>query len=531
MKRLLSILGVLGICVLIPSCQRDRLDEPQLVLATGQTLSLGHEASEQVIPLETNQKQWTAITDVEWLEAVPAGKNLLLRALENPSMAGRRGQVVVTAGGLTTSILVEQKGQDVLTIDLGLSNSSLLVEKEGGDMRLVLKSNSRDWSATSDQDWLQVLARPRNGELVLRIDANKTTETRIGNITIQSEGKTQQIQIKQKGLLHYYLPYSLWGENYTKIEKLENARGSKIHTLPNAQARPAIPDYTFSTLSAVFPQVKYEFVSYGSDMLYATTLISGGVAEVYNDAFYQFLVEEGYQRISPADKVDGQIEYIHDTQKIRLYITKQVLNNAEVAVVYLYPIREQAEPQETLATFDPGLTEFGIATRTRVEEWEESNGGKFDAEFGGVVGLPFWFAPDPLLGRAYFFEEKKDTDPADYQPTFNKTLQLYRTHKVAFYKYGALDFVTREWTDLMAREGYTFGFFEPSGRTYRYYHNQKRIGIAIKSLPFAVHTFLLVNLFPLPTGRAANAVTGEAVAKRTTLLHQQLSSRYDIVGR
>lgn len=526
MKRLLSIVGVLGVCFLTPSCQRDELDTPHLALSVGENLSLEAESAEQVISLETNQKQWTAITDTEWLEALPAANNLLLRVSTNNSLSTRKGTVVVTAGGLTKRLLVEQKGQNDLSITLGLgNNSNINVEKEGGDFRLILVSNSESWTATSDSEWLHTIARPRNGELVLRIDANTTTATRIGKISIEAQGKSQQIEVKQKGLLHYFLPFSLWGANYNKIEKLETARGSKIKTTPNADARPTIPDYTFATLSEVFPLVKYEFVGFGTDNLYATTLVGASLTEVYSEAFYQFLLEEGYRRISPITKTEGQIEYIHDNQKIRLYITRQRVDNQYVAVVYLYPIVEQAEPQQTLPTFTHGNISFGN-TRTQVEEWEANNGGQYDDEFGGILGIPFWFAPDPFLGRGYFFEKKKDTDPADFDPPFNQTLQLYQTHKVAFYKYQVLDYPTQEWNDLMTREGYKFWFFEPSKRTYRYYHQEKRIGLAFKSFPFAVHDFLLVNIFPLPATFTVPASTNANIDRSEDLVRQQLASTY-----
>lgn len=516
MKRLLSILGALSICLLMPSCQQDQLDEPKLALVGATDFALAPEESEQVIPIETNVKQWSAISDADWLEAVPAGNNLLLRIGANTSMSARKAQVVITAAGLTRSLSVEQRGQEGLSIDLGLGGSSLIeVEKEGGDIRLITKTNADAWSATSDAEWLGVLARPRTGELVLRVEPNTTTESRIGTITLSANGQSKELQIKQYGLLHYYLPATDWGTDFSAVERIEKTRGSKLKASPDASARPAVPDYTFATLSAVFPQVKYEFVGYGDKMLYAATLVGANVTEVYNDAFYQFLTEEGYRRVSPETKTEGIIEYIHDAKKNRLYISSSGSGNAQVAVVYLYPIREQAEAQATMATFEHGPISFGSATRADIESWEANHAGQYDEEFSGVVGVPFWFAPDPFLGRGYIFAEPKDTDPEGYQPPMLRSLQLYSTYRLAFHKYGALDYPTREWEELMAREGYAFWYFEPSGRTYRYIHRVKGIALAIKSFPFAVHDFLLVNLYPLPTAPASSTSSTIMVEEQT----------------
>lgn len=506
MKQLLSIVGALGICLLMPSCQNDQLDEPQLELGEATTLALAPEEGEQVIPIVTNQKQWTAIADADWLEAVPAGKNLLLRIGANTTMTARRAQVVVTAAGLTRSLSVEQRGQEGLSVDLGLDASSYIdVGKEGGDIRLITKSNADTWSASSDVEWLKVLARPRMGELALRVEANTTTESRIGNITFSAGGQSKQLQVKQRGQLHYYLPSTDWGGDFASIERIEKARGSKLQASPDGNARPAVPDYTFATLSAVFPQVKYEFVGYGDKMLYAATLVGANVSEVYSDAFYQFLLEEGYRRVSPESKQEGILEYAHDAKKNRLYISTEGSGNAQVAVVYLYPMREQSSAQPTMASFEHGPISFGVSTRADIETWETNHGGHYDQEFTDVVGVPFWFAPDPFLGRGYIFAEAKPTDPEGYQPPMLRSLQLYSTYRLAFYKYGALDYPTREWEELMAREGYAFWFFEPSGRTYRYIHREKGIAFAVKSFPFAVHDFLLLNLYPLPTAPAAPA--------------------------
>ncbi len=514
MKKALLIVSLLGLLGLMAACQKDKLDDPTLQLASEPQLQLAYQATELAIGVETNQPEWLAVSNRDWLTAQPAGNDLLLTAKENPSLSPRRATVVVTAGGLTRTLQIEQAGQTTIALDLGngtQDNPRVSLDKEGGEMRLVIKIPEETWSASTTDDWLEVFARPHVGELVLRATANETTRSRTGRIEITAGKAKATIEVRQKGLLHFLLPYNLWGQNYTDVEALELKRGSKPTGVPASNVSPTIPYYTFTSPSAAFGTIRYEFMDYGADFLYATTLISEDPTLVYSDDFLAFLLEEGYTRISPADKTTGLIEYRHTEQKVQLYIYTQTTSNVKRGIVYLYPIHEQAHAQETLADFSPGMVEFGKDKVEAINAWEAQHGGHHDEEFSSP-GLRFYFVPDPYYARGYFVDAKTGV--------YEESIHFYSDYTRGAYLFGKISYPTREWNALMERKGYSYVLFNPASRGYLYRNATEGINVMMRAATLGPRMLLRLNIWPVNAPAAVSAKQADLSSLMSERVHQ-----------
>lgn len=492
MKKTLLIVSLLGLLGLVASCQKDKLDDPMLKLASDSEIRVEHQATELTIGVETNQLEWVATSNRDWLVAQTAGNDLLLTMDENVGLTPREGTVVVTAGGLTRSLHIEQAGKNTFSLDLGggaQDKPRVALAQAGGEMRLIIKLKDDSWSASTSDSWLQIFARPNMGELVLRAGPNETKSTRTGHIDIIAGKAKLTIEVRQKGILHFLLPYNLWGKNFTDVEALELKRGSKRTGTPSTSVSPAIPHYTFTSPSDAFGTIMYEFMDYGADFLYATTLISEDPALVYSDEFLAFLTEEGYTRISPADKTSGVIEYRHAEQKVQLYISQKKTASSTKGIVYLYPIVEQAQPQATLPDFSPGMVDFGKDKLEAIKQWEAQHGGQMDEEFSSP-GLVFFFVPDPYYARGYFIDDKTGE--------YSESIHMYGDYKLGAYLFGKISYPTREWNDLLESKGYVFNSFSPSGRSYIYVNRSEGLALSMKAASFGPRMLLRFNVWALP---------------------------------
>lgn len=503
MKKTLFV-GLLALLGLITSCQKDKLDEPLLELKSEEQVRVEHAAGEIIVGVETNQARWSAMSNASWLVATRAGNNLLLTIEENRDLSPRQGVVVVSAGGLLRSITIDQEGNN--QIDLGMLTEAgerlIVLPNTGAERRYILPIESESWTATSSADWLQVLALPRSGELVLKAQDNETIDARTAEVKINLGTSSLTLQVKQLGKLHYLLPYNAWRGTLAEVDLQEKARGSAISGVPVLQNQVDIPYYTFKTQSEAFPTVRYEFMDYGSNFLYATVLIASKASIVYEKAFWDFLVEQGYTRISPADKSSGLIEYRHDEEKTSLYILTQNTAQGPVGYVYLYPLDPKVEGVKPSFSFDPGFIDFTKGLQ-EVEAWEATQGGRFDAEFTKALGAPFWFVPDPLFGRAYIFEQLTASHPEGYQPKLRQSILLYGKAEEAFARVGKVGYVTVAWNKMMTDLGYTYLYFHPAVRSHVYIHPDKQIAVEMSGLTLS--SYYLNRVIVTSTGKTSSA--------------------------
>lgn len=512
MKTSVFFSGILSCLLLMSSCQKDSIDTSSwLKVDANEVIKLESGNSEAIIAVSSSQGRWAVTSNADWLEAKQAGDYLVINAKANETLDVRKAQVLVVSAGIKKALQVEQDGYPTLVVE---TDPTEVTFGEGkGQMRLIVNANATDWTVREpSEDWIEVFARPRVGELILTVKANETTDARVADIQISANGQTKTIKVKQSGQLHFFLPFSDWGVNFESIQKRELARKSKLAGFPNPDA--GIGDYTFFTVSKVFHYVKYEFEGFGSDRLQATTII-GEKNAPYTKEFHDFLIGEGFERLSPMDQTTGFILYVHKQKKIDLsiYAIHDKELKKDVSVIFCRPIVEQPGSMPTLPNLEMGILRFGEATSKDVEAWEHEHGGKYDEEFSGLYGTPLFFAEDPFYARGYFFEKVGKT-PETTKLVMTGYLYLYLNYKVGIYRYGGMEYLTREFKDLLKREGFEFMYFYPGNRAYYYRNVDKKVVLTIKTMVIGPRRLMRVNFLemqkPKTTASPQSIVPAEA---------------------
>ncbi|MDO4692740.1 MAG: BACON domain-containing protein [Porphyromonadaceae bacterium] len=492
MKKALFFTAILSCLLLTSSCQKDQIDAtPRLELDTQQAIQMESVSSEKVIPVRANLQDWAVSTDASWLTARKVGCNLVINAESNETLVPREAKVVVTSRDITKAFVVRQSGYPTLIVET--DPAEVTFSQDAGQIRLVLKTNATDWTISSTADWLSVTAQLEQEALIVKVEANGTPDARTANLIVHSGGHRHTILVKQAEPLHFFLPHNRWGEDFSSIQQLERMRHSRLKTSPNANTNPRIPDFIFSTVSRAFSEVKYEFEDYGKRTLYATTLV-GSQDVVYSSAFHQYLISQGFERISSPLQKSGQLEFVNRKQKTELYIyalrdtqTRQVRG-----VVFCRPIHDQPEPMPTLDHLELGVGGLGKTTEAEVERWEKAHSGAFDNEFADLIGAPFFFAPEPFYGRGYFYQGASSSSRVISGYVF-----LYTRHTWGIYRYGGMDYLTSEFKQLLEREGFEFLSYSPHARAYAYRHRHKGVSLAIRSMEVGRYRMLRININPL----------------------------------
>ncbi|MDO4770632.1 BACON domain-containing carbohydrate-binding protein [Porphyromonas sp.] len=518
MKTSVFFLGILSCLLLLSSCRKDSIDTSSwLKVDADEVIRLESGTGEKIIAVSSSQGQWATTSNADWLEARQAGDYLVLNARPNETLNVRKAQVLVVSSGIKKALQIEQEGYPTLIVET--DPAEITFAEEEGQMRLILKSNSTEWTVNNpSEDWIETIARPRVGELVVKVKANETTDARTAEIAISANDRIKTIKVKQNGKLHFFLPFSDWGTDFASVQKRELARKSKLAGTPNPNL--GVKDYTFFSVSKVFQRVRYEFEDYGSDMLQATTVI-GDKTVPYTNEFHEFLLSEGFERITPLDgRTKGLLLYVHKEKKIdmSIYTTLDKVEKRDVSIIFCRPIVEQPGPMPTLSKFDTGMLRFGEATSKEVGDWEKANGGKYDEDFSAALGTPIFFAENPFYARGYFFDKVGDT-PETKKFILNGYLYLYISHELGLYRYGGMEYLTNEFKALLEREGFEFMYFYPGNRSYYFKNKTKKVEVAIKSIVLGPRRLLRVNFGPTP-----EKITGTSQAMGATESNNMIST-------
>lgn len=516
MKTSVFFSGILSSLLLLSSCQRDVVDTSTwLHVDAEEVIRLESGTSETIIPVSSSYGQWAVTSNADWLSATEAGDNLVLQAKANESLSTRRAQVIVVSSGIRKALQIEQSGYPTLEIKKDLE--VVQFSEDEGMMRLILNTNAEYWTVDNiAEDWIEVNARPRVGELVVKVLANPTTTPREVDVHVLSSGKTATIKVKQEGKIHFYLPMMEWGTDFATVEKMEKARKAKLAGIPSA--RTGTREYTFFSPSQVLPEIKYEFENYGDKNLFVAYMI-GDRNVLYGNEFHEYLVSQGFTRVSPMNVKKGVLVLYRNEEKkteLSIYSKLDKQKKVDVGVVFCRYIHKQTAPQPTMASFDPGFMQFGDVTGNDILAWEQKNRGYFDEQLSRVFGgIPFFFVEDPLYARGYIFGEEP-VDPAkpkgDKKNVLKQYIMIYLTYKLGIYHYADMIFLTDEFKELLKREGYEFWQFDPMSRAYFFKHTGKRIYISIKTIDVPDKKRMRINVYPMPNPKPTTSSQASGLA-------------------
>ena len=174
----------------------------RLIISPDSLTNVLSRATEYKIAVSSNTK-WMISKNVNWLStSVDTGSfnnNFVLKITANADTGTRRGKVTLTAGDLTKSITIAQKGvgQPYLTVS---PDSITTITFVGAEYRVVVGSNVKI-NLSKNVPWILTdpVSTVDNGSFGLRIEANPDTATRKGKLMVFGQGVTKTFYITQKG--------------------------------------------------------------------------------------------------------------------------------------------------------------------------------------------------------------------------------------------------------------------------------------------------------------------------------------------
>lgn len=174
----------------------------RLIISPDSLTNVLQKAVEYKIAVSSNTK-WKISKNINWLStSVDTGSynnSFVLKITANSDTGTRRGKVFLTAGGITKSINIAQKGvgQPFLTVS---PDSITTITSVGAEYRIVVGSNVKI-SLSKNVPWITTdqISTVENGSFGLKIEANPDTFTRKGRLTLTGQGVRKIFYITQRG--------------------------------------------------------------------------------------------------------------------------------------------------------------------------------------------------------------------------------------------------------------------------------------------------------------------------------------------
>ena len=185
--------------------------EPELTVNTSE-LEFAAVGGNADISFTTN-KDWTITTDVQWLVISKAKGSaskdditVNIECHENTQYQSRSGNITISAGGLTKTIMVNQDAA-IKTISLSVSTERLSVAGQGGTASFTVTCND-NWTITDIPDYV-TLSMTSGSESASAVTVNVTAKQnfvyggRNKSFTIKAGDKVKYISVNQNGPVSY----------------------------------------------------------------------------------------------------------------------------------------------------------------------------------------------------------------------------------------------------------------------------------------------------------------------------------------
>ena len=502
MKKILLFFAVLS-AVIISSCQNE--DNTTLEISEV-SLDLPKVASDNTVKISTDADAWSAFATAEWITTKSNGDELVVSVMENTTAKERSGKVVVIAGEMSQTIEIHQAASDVSIVTLP---DKLNIDQWGGKFQFDVNSNIKDWTISSDADWVKLTPKQFKSEVVIEVSENTDRAERIATLTLTAGSTNQKFIVNQSGIMFFIFPHLEFGCDAFAIKSFETARKSELISQPDGLFN--ADKWTYQTKSAAFSVVRYEVKANGlTKVIMFTATKDFGTTELVN--YKAFLKDNGY-----VDK--GNNLFTNEEKSTDATI---IMEAADPQVIFTYkPKQPQAYP--TFSSFPYGLTNFN-STEADVKTYETANGGTFNATKSVIdpkedSNFLFFDVKDTEMeGRAYFVA---NADPKH----LSETTQYYKVLSKGFYQANGQYYVTKEFADLLAKEGF---IFKGMSKTWFVYENAAK-GITMAATVAKYTDFeapvLDIHFFKTSSSSSANLFETKAKPTKTQAIRSIKNSR------
>lgn len=475
---------------LMASCQDNQEEVATLAISPEdyENVHLPPEASQKTFIIEASTQKWSAMSNSEWVKVEAKGKELLLSIDENFDYKQRYAQVIVIGAGKQLTIGLRQDASEHV---FGSDLHDIEIDQFGGQQILDVTTHVKNWEVSTQADWFTVKAIPYLDKIEINIKENTEVQPRKGSFTISGEGKSKTINILQNAAQEYILPFFEWGKNFDDVSVLESSRRSELQMIPNP-SDPSASYYRFGTKSEKFPYIDYETMNSSDKFIYRITLGAKNSDVLESQEFMDFFTQQGYEK-----ELGGQISisynhvYRNDKLKNRAIIT--VGNNT--ATITFVPIIEQDQDFPSLSSLYYGYLDFGVGTPKDLKAHEKNEGGYYDAYKSAVqsrkskLKMEIYHGASPFFARSYIFDPNSEK--------LMQTQYIFDTLNIGLFEYGGLTFLTREFHELLTKEGFVITSYD--SKSYIYTNTEKNLQIGIRMVTWNEKHVLSYNLFPIPT--------------------------------
>ncbi len=509
MKKNLLLLLMLLSFLLAASCSKDEVETPTLTLSESE-VHFSKIAAEKSISITTNQKDWKAMENVDWISIAEADNNLVVKVSTNTMASSRKGKVAVFAGGISVTLNVEQSASEATIVALP---DKMEVSRYEGTYKFYVDTNTDNWSVATDADWLTIQANPHRGEIGVTVAENKEKEKRQAILTLTAGEATQTFTVVQDGILYYILPYTEFHLPQRETMRFELNRGSLL--VKHAEYWPYI---RFRTASPIFPVTEYGIFN---DLTYDVIMWGPDEKVLFDKDFLKLMDEERFTYLGTGgDYAFGGREYESERENFLLWAILRSSGLKDAAVVFK-AIEKQPQPYPTFEKFPYGFIDFKADTAD-VIRWERQNRGTLKSASGNVYTkqytIEFNVENGPALTRVYTFGyiNNKITNLLEitqYYPPKKHHLFAYPCSKSL---YGDIS-CTQEFKALMQAEGFNrFGWVD-------FEHPEKKIKVFVQVANVNMtsgRAYILIR--PIEQQPSESAVLPESITKRESILKQRI---------
>ncbi|MBK5721873.1 BACON domain-containing protein [Dysgonomonas sp. Marseille-P4677] len=187
---------------LILACSKD--EEKEITLTTSvQELFYTADEGEKSFRIQSNH-EWTINNIPDWctldITEGSGDQHITVKALANPNESDRKSELTIKAGSKTISLKITQLAKNVT---LAISEFQLTFAAEGDEKSIQVITNEA-WTVTDAPEWIipDIGTETDSGILKLKIEENLDEAPREAILTIKAGSKSEQLTIKQSGLVY-----------------------------------------------------------------------------------------------------------------------------------------------------------------------------------------------------------------------------------------------------------------------------------------------------------------------------------------
>ena len=473
MRNLRLLTYLLLSTIILASCVNDTLDEATLSLSDQGIIQLPKSASEKVIIITTNQNEWNAIVNnSEWLEIIQEGTNLTLKATENPTTNVRKAEVIIVAGGTNKKIQVEQAASDATIVTIP---DKLSIDQWNGTYQFDVQSNTNNWKAVTDANWIKLEPSPEKGFLKVIATENVERAERTAKILLSGTDNkgVKEVTILQSGTMYFVLPFEYGNVSAQKVQEFEFNRRS-VRTAFSATSESYTPQ------SPVIQKISY---SYTNGVLTMATVTAFSKTLFSSDEFKEFMKSNNYIYYEDYGM------YLNEEKHIGVLPSENVL--------YFLYTGVQDKPYTTFNAFPYGLSgSLNVASKDDVNKYEAAHQGVLNTKQSNDGFLAFDTKEAPYLLRGYFFT---DADPI----VLEETISIFDKTTYALYKFGDIYYYTDEFLKLAEKEGFEDYGYDSKNKRFSLYKKSEKLQVILRVAQFSdiayAQPVLVMNMFKRET--------------------------------